>query len=78
MMVICQTNKFVLWEIPASGVVPILHANNTRWDTVHTEKNRWDIYKIDEKGFWHWIDENNPKHYYSLEEAKIGFLLESI
>ena len=61
-MVICQTDKLVLWQLGPD----------------QTQEKRWDIYKIDEKGFWHWIDENNPKHYYSLEEAKIGFLLESI
>jgi len=39
----------------------------------------WYVWTIDGQGFWHWPN-NDEDHtvYYSLDEAKVAFLLESI
>jgi hypothetical protein len=38
----------------------------------------WYVWKIDDQGFWHWINEEDHSVYHSLDEAKVAFLLESI
>jgi hypothetical protein len=38
----------------------------------------WYVYKVDQMGFWHWIDGKEGIVYHSLDEAKVEFLLEVI